>query len=110
LVIAVAQHQLRRNNILLQTQLAEGLPLVWGDRVQLQQVLLNLIVNAIEAMSGIDERRRELTIVSAADGPHGAVGRGSCDISARGPSREANVIFATHLRPRGVESRLRGPS
>jgi C4-dicarboxylate-specific signal transduction histidine kinase len=37
--------------------------------VQLQQVLLNLIVNAIEAMSGIDERRRELTIVSAADGP-----------------------------------------
>jgi PAS domain S-box-containing protein len=68
-VIAVAQHQLHRNDILLETQLAEGLPLVRGDRVQLQQVLLNLIVNAIEAMSGIDERRRELTIVSDADGP-----------------------------------------
>jgi signal transduction histidine kinase len=68
-VIAIAQHQLRRNNILLETQLADGLPLVRCDRVQLQQVLLNLIVNAIEAMSGIDERRRELTIVSAADGP-----------------------------------------
>jgi PAS domain S-box-containing protein len=68
-VIAIAQHQLRRNDILLGTQLAEGLPLVRGDRVQLQQVLLNLIVNAIEAMSGIDERRCELTIVSAADGP-----------------------------------------
>ena len=68
-VIAIAQHQLRRNDILLGTQLAEGLPHVWGDRVQLQQVLLNLIVNGIEAMSGIDARRRELTIVSAADGP-----------------------------------------
>jgi C4-dicarboxylate-specific signal transduction histidine kinase len=68
-VIAVAQHQLRQNDILLEAQLAEGLPLVWGDRVQLQQVLLNLIVNAIEAMIAIDERRRELTIVSAADGP-----------------------------------------
>ena len=68
-VIAVAQHQLRRNDILLETQLAEGLPLVRGDRVQLQQVLLNLIVNAVEAMSGINDRRRELTIVSAADGP-----------------------------------------
>ncbi|MFL6602922.1 MAG: AAA family ATPase [Steroidobacteraceae bacterium] len=68
-VIAIAQHQLRRNDILLETQLAEGLSLVRGDRVQLQQVLLNLIVNAIEAMSGMDERRRELTIVSAADGP-----------------------------------------
>jgi PAS domain S-box-containing protein len=68
-VIAIAQHQLRRNDVLLETQLAEGLPRVRGDRVQLQQVLLNLIVNAIEAMSRIDERRRELTIVSAADGP-----------------------------------------
>ena len=72
-VIAIAQHQLRRNDILLETSLAEGLPLVRGDRVQLQQVLLNLIVNAIEAMSGIGERRRELTIVSVADGPEAVV-------------------------------------
>jgi PAS domain S-box-containing protein len=68
-VIAIAQHQLRRNAILLEKQLAEGLPLIRGDRVQLQQVLLNLIINAMEAMSGIDGRRRELTIVSVADGP-----------------------------------------
>jgi len=67
-VIAIVQHQLRQNDILLKTKLAEGLPLVRCDRVQLQQVLLNLIVNAIEAMSGINERRRELTVVSAADG------------------------------------------
>src|SRR4029077_20083700 len=41
-----------------------------GDRVQCQQVLLNLIVNAIEAMIGVGQRRRELTIVSATDRAH----------------------------------------
>ena len=68
-VIALAQYQLRRSEILLETRLGRHLPLVRGDRVQLQQVLLNLIINAIEAMSGIKERPRELTIVSASDGP-----------------------------------------
>jgi PAS domain S-box-containing protein len=68
-VIALAQYQLRRNAILLETRLGHHLPLVRGDRVQLQQVLLNLIINAIEAMSGIKERARVLTIVSASDGP-----------------------------------------
>jgi PAS domain S-box-containing protein len=68
-VIALAQYQLRRSEILLETRLGHDLPLVRGDRVQLQQVLLNLIINAIEAMSGIKERPRELTIVSASAGP-----------------------------------------
>ena len=69
-VVALAQYQLSQGDILLETRLAKGLPLVQGDRVQLQQVVLNLIVNAIEAMSGIDGRRHELTLVSAADGPN----------------------------------------
>ena len=68
-VIALAQYQLRRSEILVETRLGHDLPLVRCDRVQLQQVLLNLIINAIEAMSGIKERPRELTIVSASDGP-----------------------------------------
>src|SRR5260221_4426456 len=68
-VMAVAQYQLRRSEILLETRLGHSLPLVRCDKVQLQQVLLNLIINAIEAMSGIKERPRELTIVSASDGP-----------------------------------------
>jgi len=46
-----------------------SLPRVPGDKVQCQQVLLNLVINAIEAMSEIGQRRRELTIVSATDGP-----------------------------------------
>ena len=49
----------------MQTDLAEGLPPVRGDRVELQQVILNLIFNAIEAMSGRPEGQRELLIVTA---------------------------------------------
>ena len=68
-VIELAQYQLRRSQILVETRLGHDLPLVRCDRVQLQQVLLNLIINAIEAMSGIQERPRELTMVSASNGP-----------------------------------------
>jgi len=67
-VIALAQYQLRRSEVLLETRLGRDLLRVRGDRVQLQQVLLNLIINAIEAMSEVGHRRRRLSIVSAADG------------------------------------------
>ena len=46
----------------MRTQLAESLPAIQGDRVQLQQVILNLLINAIEAMSGMSEGPRELLI------------------------------------------------
>jgi signal transduction histidine kinase len=68
-VFELTQQELRRGEIGLETQLGADLPPVHGDRVQLQQVLLNLIVNAIEAMSGIEERRRLLTILSTTQGP-----------------------------------------
>jgi PAS domain S-box-containing protein len=68
-VIALAQYQLRRSAILLETQFDQDLPLIRCDRVQLQQVLLNLIINAVEAMSGVKERARELSIASISDGP-----------------------------------------
>ena len=67
-VLALAQYQLRRSDIVLETRLGHDLPLIRCDRVQLQQVLLNLIINAIEAMSAIETRPRELTIVSASQG------------------------------------------
>jgi PAS domain S-box-containing protein len=63
-VLAVTEHASRTHDIVLRTQFDRTLPRVAGDRVQLQQVLLNLIVNAIEAMSGVHDRPRELTIVS----------------------------------------------
>ena len=51
-VIGLSRGEAVKNGVSVQTELAEGLPLIHGDRVQLQQVMLNLIINAVEAMSG----------------------------------------------------------
>jgi signal transduction histidine kinase len=61
-VVALTRGEVTENGIWVQTQLAPSLPLIEGDRVQLQQVILNLIVNAVEAMSEVGERPRELLI------------------------------------------------
>jgi PAS domain S-box-containing protein len=65
--IVLTRSEMRRHCILLQTELANGLPRIWGDRVQLQQVILNLIMNAIEAMSEVSEGSRVLLIGTGAD-------------------------------------------
>ena len=51
-VIALAGSEVHSNSVSLQTRLGDDMPLILGDRIQLQQVILNLIINAIEAMSG----------------------------------------------------------
>lgn len=61
-VFSHVAHEAHREQITLQTDLADDLPAVSGDRVQLQQVLLNLVMNAIEAMNGIRDRRLELNV------------------------------------------------
>jgi PAS domain S-box-containing protein len=61
-VIALSSSDLKRGRIVLQTELAADLPAVMGDRVQLQQVLINLLRNAVDAMSCIEDRPRELVI------------------------------------------------
>src|SRR5882762_4520357 len=61
-VIALTRSEAANNSVSVRTQLAEGLPRVQGDRVQLQQILLNLIINAIEAMREVGEEERELLI------------------------------------------------
>jgi PAS domain S-box-containing protein len=63
-VIALARSEVQRNRVSLQTQLLNDLPLVLGDRIQLQQVILNLVMNGIEAMSAVTDRSRELLIRS----------------------------------------------
>jgi signal transduction histidine kinase len=72
-VIALTRTELHRTGTSLQTQLADGLPLVPGDRIQLQQVMLNLILNAVEAMNGSDEGSRELLISTEQVGPGGVL-------------------------------------
>ncbi|MGB6939357.1 MAG: PAS domain-containing protein [Xanthobacteraceae bacterium] len=63
-ILALAQGELHSKNVSLRNKLPSRLPLVIGKRVQLQQVLLNLIMNAIEAMSSVNGRERELTILA----------------------------------------------
>lgn len=67
-VVALTRDEIRRKAISLETSLAPDVPLIDGDRVQLQQVVLNLLVNAIEAMGDRGERPRELAIGSVRDG------------------------------------------
>jgi PAS domain S-box-containing protein len=66
-VIALSLSELQRNRVILRPELADDLPLVAGDRVQLQQVILNLLRNASEAMSGVDDRPRRLLIRTQRD-------------------------------------------
>ena len=67
-VFALAQSEARRNRVYLKRQLKNDLPLVRGDRVQLQQVILNLIVNGLEAIAKSKDGARELRVSSDRDG------------------------------------------
>ena len=66
--IALSLSDLRRRRISVETDLAPGLPTMKGDRVQLHQVVLNLILNAADAMGGVDDRPRRLKIRSQLEG------------------------------------------
>jgi signal transduction histidine kinase len=70
-VIVLTRGEALKAGVAVQMQLAEGLPLVQGDRVQLQQVVLNLILNAVEAISSVDDARRELSISTGRRGADG---------------------------------------
>src|SRR5258708_23230444 len=92
-VIALTRTEAANNSVSVRTQLAEGLPRVQGDRVQLQQVLLNLIINAIEAMRDVGEDEREL-LISSRNEPDGV----SVEVRDSGPG------FAPAALERGFEA------
>ena len=67
-VIALLRSELQRGRVILRAELSDGLPPVEGDRVQLQQVILNLLLNASDAMSGVDDRQRAVVVRTERDG------------------------------------------
>lgn len=67
--LSLVHGEVVKNHVSVRTELAENLPVIRGDRVQLQQVVLNLVINAVEAMSGAGDGPRELQIETAQAGP-----------------------------------------
>jgi C4-dicarboxylate-specific signal transduction histidine kinase len=72
-VAALTSGETIKNGVTLSTKLAPRLPRIHGDRVQLQQVMMNLVVNAIQAMSGVGENKRDLQISTEMVEPHGVL-------------------------------------
>jgi PAS domain S-box-containing protein len=66
-VIALSLSELQRNRVVLRQELADDLPPVLGDRIQIQQVILNLVRNGSDAMSAVNDRPRELTVKTDLD-------------------------------------------
>ena len=87
-MIELTRGEAARYGISVQAVLDERLPRVHGDRVQLQKVMLNLIVNAIEAMSATSEGPRALLVSTAADSCEGV----SIAVSDSGPGLPADAI------------------
>jgi PAS domain S-box-containing protein len=90
-VLALVGPELQKNRIAVKCELSTSLPLVFADRVQLQQVLLNLIVNGIEAMTAVTDRARALVVQSKID-ESGVLMVAVCD-TGTGLSLEADRVF-----------------
>jgi signal transduction histidine kinase len=91
-VITLSLSDLRANRVMLRSELADDLPSVTGDRVQLQQVVLNLLRNAADAMVGVDDRQRELLIKTAREGGD-AVRLSIMDVGVGFRSEDADKLF-----------------
>jgi C4-dicarboxylate-specific signal transduction histidine kinase len=101
-VIELIRVEAVKHGVLVRTQLSEGLPPIQGDRVQLQQVILNLMINAIQAMSGVDARRDLLvsTVNIASEGTLVAVRDSGSGLSRDHLSRLFEPFYTT--KPDGM--------
>ena len=102
-IIGLARVPMSGSRVVAKMQLAEGLPSVFGDRVQLQQVILNLIMNAIEAISEVGEGPRELSISTSkaeSDSVLVAVSDTGPGLSQGGPERIFEAFYTT--KPGGL--------
>lgn len=102
-VVALTRGEVQGHRISLKTQLSTDLPPILGDRVQLHQVILNLIMNAIEAMSGDGEGPRELEVISGRNGTEGvlvAVRDCGMGLTTDGLGRLFDAFYST--KPHGM--------
>src|SRR5262249_30744251 len=72
-VLALVRSEVHRHGVIVETHLAADLPRIRGDRIQLQQVLLNLLMNALEALSGVGDGPRVLVVRSAREAAPGVL-------------------------------------
>jgi len=104
-VITLVERELSSHSVSLRKELAPTLLLILGDRVQLQQVIINLVMNGIEAMESVMDRPRELVIRSGQDETHrvlvGVTDRG-VGISAENAKRLFNAFFTTKSNGMGM--------
>ena len=104
-VLALIRTELSRNDISPRAELANDLPVVWGDRIQLQQVILNLVMNAIEAMSEVSPTQRKLLIASVKDGSNGVLVRiedSGIGLDGESLDRLFEAFFTTKARGMGM--------
>lgn len=102
-MIELTRGQVSKNGASIQTDIEEALPAIIGDRVELQQVLLNLIMNALEAMNGVSEGERQLHVRARVDDTAGVL----VSVSDSGPgftSDNTEQIFASFYstKPSGM--------
>jgi C4-dicarboxylate-specific signal transduction histidine kinase len=102
---ALVQAELSRNQVALQAELGSNLPQTIGDRVQLQQVVLNLILNGIEAMNDVTDRPRRLVVRSATQKPGEllvAVSDSGIGIAPKDEKRLFDAFFTTKAQGMGM--------
>ncbi len=101
--VSFARGEIVKSNVSLRLELSSGLPPVWGDRIQLQQVILNLIMNGREAVEAVTDRPRELMVTSrklADDGVAVAVRDFGVGIKPEDVDRIFDAFFTT--KPMGI--------
>jgi C4-dicarboxylate-specific signal transduction histidine kinase len=95
-VIELTRSEATKNGVLVRTELSESLPLVRGDRVELQQVILNLVLNALEAMSALADGPRELQVTTSRSGSDHALIAVRDTGPGLTPAVEENLFKAFH--------------